>query len=91
MQSSGNGHPMQCVGNLLRIVRGECTYDRVKGLDPGYIDQPETIAGPLLIADAKWLIKTYEPRVNIEKMDLGALIAQTGDFAFNVDATVTGG
>ena len=26
MQANGNGLPMQCVANLVRIVRGECTY-----------------------------------------------------------------
>ncbi len=43
MQASGNGSPMQCVANLVRIVRGECTYDRVKGIDPSLIDRPEPI------------------------------------------------
>ena len=91
MQASGNGHPMQCVANLIRIVRGECTYDRVKGIDPSLIDRPESIAKPLLIADVKWLIKTYEPRVNVESVNLEALIAEGGDFAFKVNATITGG
>lgn len=91
MQASGNGQPVQCVANLIRIVRGECTYDRVKGIDPSFIDQPEPIAKPLLIADAKWLIKTYEPRISIESINLEALIAECGDFAFNVNASMTGG
>lgn len=88
MQASGNGHPMQCVANLMRIVRGECVYDRVKGIDPSYIDKPETIVKPLIIADAKWLIGTYEPRVSVDKIDLDAILAEHGDFAFNVEATV---
>lgn len=89
MQANGNGHPMQCVANLVRIVRGECTYDRIKGIDPSYIDRPETIARPLIIADALWLISTYEPRVSIDKMALEAILAEYGDFAFNIDATVS--
>lgn len=89
MQASGNGHPMQCVANLLRIVRGECAYDRVKGIDPSYIDRPQTIVKPLMIADTKWLIKTYEPRVKVDEIDLEALLAEQGDFAFNVKATVS--
>ena len=88
MQASGNGHPMQCVANLLRIVRGECAYDRVKGIDPSFIDRPSTVVKPLMIADAKWLIETYEPRVNIDSINLGALFAQNGDFAFDVGATI---
>lgn len=90
MQASGNGMPMQCVANLVRIVRGECIYDRVKGIDATLIDQPEPIAKPLLIADAKWLIKTYEPRVNVDRIDLEALFASEGNFRFDVDATVKG-
>lgn len=90
MKSSGNGEPMQCVGNLLRIVRGECPYDRIKGIDPTLIDQPTEIAAPLLQAEAKWLIKTYEPRVNSDRVNVSAISAQNGNFALNMDATVTG-
>jgi len=79
MQASGNGLPMQCVANLVRIVRGECTYDR-----------PEPIAVPLLIADTRWLIKTYEPRVNVEQIDLKAFLAREGNFKFSIDAVVRG-
>lgn len=91
MQASGNGHPMQCVANLMRIVRGECTYDRVKGIDPSCIDRPETVVKPLMIADAKWLIETYEPRISVDSINLEALIAEHGDFAFDVNAAITGG
>lgn len=91
MQASGNGHPMQCVANLMRIVRGECVYDRVKGIDPSFIDQPASIVKPLLIADVKWLIKTYEPRVSTNNIDLEALVAECGDFALNIQGTLTGG
>ena len=90
MKASGNGEPMQCVGNLLRIVRGECPYDRIKGMDPTLIDQPTEIAAPLMQAEAKWLIKTYEPRVNADAVDVSAISAQEGSFALNVDTTVTG-
>lgn len=52
----------------MQIVRGECVYDRVKGIDSSYIDRPESIAKPLVIADARWLIKTcfYCGRGNIK-------------------------
>ena len=90
MQASGNGLPMQCVANLVRIARGECTYDRVKGIDPSLIDRPEPIAVPLIIADTRWLIKTYEPRVNVEQIDLKAFLAREGNFKFSIDAVVRG-
>lgn len=88
MLANGNSKPMQCVANLLRIVRGECVYDRIKGIDPTIVDQPSEIARPLLIADAKWLIKTYEPRVDITSMNLAEMLAQEGSYAFNVNANV---
>ena len=90
MKSSGNGEPMQCVANLLRITRGECPYDRIKGIDPTLIDQPTEIVAPLMQAEAKWLIKVYEPRVNADEVDISAIASQNGIFALNVDATVTG-
>lgn len=90
MQAKGNGQPMQCVANLVRIVRGECTYDRIKGIDPALLDQPESIARPLLTAEARWLIKTYEPRVDVNKIDLECLLAQEGNFGFNINAAVKG-
>lgn len=90
MKANGNGEPMQCVANLLRITRGECPYDRIKGIDPTLIDQPTETAAPLMQAEAKWLIKTYEPRVNADDVDISAITSQNGSFALNVDATVTG-
>lgn len=90
MLGSGNGDPMQCVSNLVRIVRGECTYDRVKGVDPTIIDRPASIAAPLLQAEVKWLLKTYEPRMNINEVNIEAIAAKIGSFALNIDATVTG-
>lgn len=90
MRASGNGSPMQCVANLVRIVRGECTYDRIKGIDPTLIDKPEPIAEPLLITDARWLIRTYEPRVNVDQIDLMNILAREGNFKFNIEAVVKG-
>lgn len=90
MLGSGNGNPMQCVANLLRITRGECVYDRLKGMDPELIDMNSDIAMPLMAAEAKWLIKTYEPRVDVNSIDMQELIASEGGFALNVNANITG-
>ena len=90
MLSSGNGNPMQCVSNLVRIVRGECVYDRVKGVDPTLIDKPSNIANPLLREDIRWLIRTYEPRVNLDSVDLHSLAAQVGAHKLSIEATVEG-
>ncbi len=90
MHASGNGLPIQCVANLVRIVRGECVYDRVKGIDPVLIDKPSTIAKPLLIADARWLIKTYEPRVNVDQIDLADLLERDGSYKLDIDTVAKG-
>ena len=90
MLGKGNGEPMQCVSNLLRITRGECVYDRVKGMDPELIDMNSDVAIPLMAAEAKWLIKTYEPRVDINSVDIEGLVLSAGNFALNVNADITG-
>ncbi|MFG6369240.1 MAG: early E1A protein [Lachnospiraceae bacterium] len=90
MRANGNGLPMQCVANLVRIVRGECVYDRIKGIDSTLIDKPEPIAKPLLITDVRWLIKTYEPRVNVNEIDLIGLLALEGNFRLNINTVVKG-
>lgn len=66
MRANGNGHPQICVQNLLQLWRGECPYERVKGLDPRLIDQPAQIVAPQIMQEAEWLIETYEPRVTVD-------------------------
>lgn len=83
MKASGNGDPAQCVGNLLRLVRGEVPYERLKGLNAKLIDQPSASAAQELMADAQWLIENYEPRINLESIDLIAALAQAGHFNIN--------
>lgn len=64
MKAHGNGTPETCASNLLRIVRGEVSYDRVRGMDASLIDSPN--ATDEAVADAEWVLDTYEPRVNVE-------------------------
>lgn len=80
MKASGNGDPAQCVGNLLRLIRGEVPYERMKGMDARLIDQPSSTAAQELVADAEWLIENYEPRINLNSIDLDAELAQIGHF-----------
>lgn len=80
MRSSGNGDPQVCVQNLLQTVRGEVPFARIKGLDGANIDAPETIASPAVIADATWVIDTYEPRVDAREVVTSAVEAAHGDF-----------
>lgn len=81
MKASGNGDAAQCVGNLLRLIRGEVPYERLKGLNPRLTDQPSSIAAQELRADAEWLIEQYEPRVTLSSIDLDAELAKAGHFA----------
>lgn len=80
MRASGNGDPQVCVQNLLQTVRGEVPFARIKGLDGNNIDAPETIASPAIIADATWVIDTYEPRVDAREVVTSAVDAAHGDF-----------
>lgn len=79
MKAHGNGTPETCASNLLRIVRGEVPFDRVRGRDGALIDQPN--ATDEAIADAEWLLETYEPRVAVESAEAIAAAAITGDFS----------
>lgn len=79
MKAHGNGRPETCASNLLRIVRGEVPYDRVRGRDGALVDQPN--ATDEAIADAEWLLETYEPRVSVEGVEAIAEAWNTGDFS----------
>ena len=70
MRAQGNGTPEVCANNLLRIVRGEVPYERVKGLDPHIIDRPISQAMEEIQQDAEWLISTYEPRASITSINV---------------------
>ena len=72
MKASGNGAPEICVQNLLKTIRGEVPYERIKGID--------RTAATDLAADVEFLVETYEPRVQLSDSDLKAMTAQAGDF-----------
>lgn len=44
MKASGNGAPEICVQNLLKTIRGEVPYERIKGIDRTLIDKPSSPA-----------------------------------------------
>lgn len=84
MKSTGNGKPQVCVKNLLRTVRGEVPYERIKGIDRTLIDRPSETAAPDLVADVEYVIETYEPRARLTQADFEALAAELGDFELEV-------
>lgn len=91
MKATGNGTPQQCVANLLKTMRGEVPYERLKGLDPGIIDQPSATAGGPLQEDVGWLVRTYEPRTSLQEVELQALAAQAGNFMIEAAISDTEG
>ena len=91
MTESGNGRPERCALNLLRTTRGEVPYERLKGLERSIVDTPAVIAAGTIEADIQWLMETYEPRINLNSINLSALIAREGQFGLNNDLVATGG
>ena len=85
MKAHGNGAPETCAANLLRIVRGEVPFDRVRGRNGALVDMPN--ASGEAVADAEWLLNTYEPRVNVESVESVADSAATGDFSTLLNIT----
>lgn len=70
MIKKGNGSPICCAHNLLKIFRGEVPYERMKGLPSRIIDsvpakrEVETVA--------QKVVEVYEPRatrVSVEMSD----------------------
>ena len=86
MLSTGNGKTQVCVNNLLQITRGTVPYERVKGIDPRLFDQPAVAAKESMMADIEWLLETFEPRADLDDIDVEDLAIQMGDV--NLTATI---
>lgn len=82
MLAHGNAAPPVCVLNLLRTFRGEVPYVRTKGIDRALIDMPSTESWRLT-ADAEWVVRSYEPRADLSRLDVGAAAAEalSGDLS----------
>jgi phage baseplate assembly protein W len=89
MLSKGNSNPAVCVNNLIQITRGENPYDRVKGVSFSKIDGPATTAADSLAEDAEWMIETYEPRAEVESIDVTADDARNGQFTITANIKTT--
>lgn len=85
MRATGNGAPRVCANNLLQITRGEVPFERVKGLDPRMIDRPLGVAEAEIQQDAEWLLETYEPRVEINAINIEPTDAPSGGFSVTAD------
>lgn len=87
MRGSGNGDVALCAENLLRIFRGENPYERIKGIDARSLDKPVLDAEAEILQDAEFCIENYEPRAQIDSLDVYGLDRERGDF--RVVAAVT--
>lgn len=89
MRATGNGAPGLCANNLLRLTRGEVPFERVKGLDPRMIDRPISEAESEIRQDAEWLISTYEPRADVNSINIAQESGAEGGYSVTADVTET--
>ena len=87
MLSKNNGNPEVCVNNLVKIVRGENPYDRVKGISIETIGMPCDVAVDEITDDAEWLVSTYEPRAEIESITVTPDDMSSGQFTITANIT----
>ncbi len=85
MRSFGNGNPVICANNLVRISRGEVPFDRIKGVRLAELVRASLGEREDLIEDIKWAINTYEPRVNVDSVDLMVKDAAKGQVTVAVN------
>ncbi len=81
MMQSGNGDPRQCALNLTKMVRGECPYERIKGIDPQITDSSIATAKDGIAAEVEWVIDAFEPRVEVESVEVNDEAMKAGDFS----------
>lgn len=81
MLSKNNSNPAVCVNNLMQIARGEVPYDRVKGISFAHLDVPIAQATDEIVEDAEWMLDTYEPRAEIDSIEVTPTDAPNGHFA----------
>jgi phage baseplate assembly protein W len=86
MKSEGNSNVQVCIDNLLKTIKGEVPYARDKGIEGGIVDMPLDEAEVELAASADECIDTYEPRVDIEDIDVNVL-TENGNLTYDVDVS----
>ena len=85
MRSKDNGSPAVCVSNLVRIARGEVPYDRVKGIGFEHLDTPSAQAIDDIVEDAEWMLGTYEPRAEVDGVEVTPSDVAGGHFTITAN------
>lgn len=85
MLSKNNSSPEICARNLLKITRGEVPYERSKGISLS-TDKSATVAAPSAALDAEIVLSEYEPRINVESVDI--VPDDTGNGVFTMIANI---
>jgi hypothetical protein len=78
MLSEGNSRPEVCALNLLRTVRGEVPYERIKGLSSEFTDG--TASSEDIEEDIIFNFETYERRVSTDAVDVIAQDIESGEY-----------
>lgn len=84
MLKNGNGDITVCVTNLMAIRRGECAYERIKGIDQEIINEVEEAAELDLLEDAEFVIEQYEERVSLEDIDIEPIMHADNTFEVKI-------
>lgn len=80
MLSKGNGNAEVTSQNLVKTVRGEVPYDRIRGIDISFTDRPASEVRTDIVNDVFETLEDYEPRVDVKNIDL----EQTAHGSFNI-------
>ena len=70
MLGKGTGEAQICADNLLRTGRFSVPYERIKGIKGVIVDSPANFAKEEIVADAEWVLETYEPRVRVNDIEV---------------------
>ncbi len=87
MLAKGNSEPMLCLMNIVSTVKGECPMARDKGIDSGLIDQPVTQAEGEYVTNVESLVERYEPRVDLDDVEVQGFLDDIGHYQFNIGVT----
>ena len=77
MLAEGNSEVGACAHTLLSVMQREIPFSRSKGIDPDVYDVPFGDVGTYLDETARDVLGYYEPRVNVENVQLE--FGQTGE------------